>query len=41
MNASGIGDVLDEIYKHFPDKEENEEDGEIIKVAIIGKPNAR
>ena len=39
VNASGIGDVLDEIYKHFPEKEENEEDSEIIKVALIGKPN--
>lgn len=41
VNASGIGDVLDEIYKHFPEKEENEEDSEIIKVALIGKPNVR
>lgn len=39
VNASGIGDVLDEIYKHFPEQEENEEDSEIIKVALIGKPN--
>ena len=41
VNASGIGDVLDEIYKHFPEQEENEEDSEIIKVALIGKPNVR
>ncbi len=39
VNASGIGDVLDEIYKHFPEQEDNEEDSEIIKVALIGKPN--
>ena len=38
-NAIGIGDVLDEIYKDFPEKEENEEDDNIIKVAVIGKPN--
>ena len=38
-NAIGIGDVLDEIFKHFPEKDENEEDSEIIKVALIGKPN--
>ena len=38
-NALGIGDVLDEIYKHFPDKDEKENDGEVINVAIIGKPN--
>ena len=39
VNASGIGDVLDEVYKYFPDEEENDNDGEIIKVALIGKPN--
>lgn len=38
-NALGIGDVLDEIYKHFPPEEENDNDSEIINVAIIGKPN--
>ena len=38
-NAIGIGDVLDAIYEHFPEKGENEEDNEIINVAIIGKPN--
>ena len=38
-NALGIGDVLDEIYKHFPENDENQEDEEIINVAIIGKPN--
>ncbi|MBR3255401.1 MAG: ribosome biogenesis GTPase Der [Clostridia bacterium] len=38
-NAIGIGDVLDEIYKDFPEKDENEDDENIIKVAVIGKPN--
>lgn len=38
-NALGIGDVLDEIYDHFPKREQDEEDDEIIKVAVIGKPN--
>lgn len=38
-NAIGIGDVLDEIYEHFPKQNENEEDGVITKVALIGKPN--
>ena len=38
-NAIGIGDVLDEIYKNFPEKEEGEDDESIIKVAVIGKPN--
>lgn len=34
----GIGDLLDEIVKDFPEGEEEEED-ERPKVAIIGKPN--
>ena len=38
-NAIGVGDILDAIYEHFPKQEENEEDDETIKVAIIGKPN--
>ena len=38
-NAIGIGDILDAVYEHFPKQEENEEDDETIKVAIIGKPN--
>lgn len=38
-NAIGIGDILDAVFEHFPEKDENEDDNEIIKVAIIGKPN--
>ncbi len=38
-NAIGIGDILDAIYEHFPEENDNDEDEEIIKVAIIGKPN--
>lgn len=38
-NAIGIGDILDVVYDNFPEKDENEEDDETIKVAIIGKPN--
>ena len=38
-NALGIGDVLDAIYEHFPEQNENEIEEEIIKVALIGKPN--
>ena len=38
-NAIGIGDVLDAIYEEFPEKEDNDEDKEIINVAVIGKPN--
>lgn len=35
----GLGDMLDEVVKHFPDDKVNEEEDDIIKVAIIGKPN--
>ena len=38
-NAIGIGDVLDEIYNNFPEKEEGEDDDNVVKVAVIGKPN--
>ncbi|MBQ9624734.1 MAG: ribosome biogenesis GTPase Der, partial [Clostridia bacterium] len=35
----GIGDLLDEVVKHF-DKNGTEEDVKAIKIAVIGKPNA-
>ena len=38
-NAIGIGDVLDAIYEHFPKHEKIEDNGDVINVAIIGKPN--
>jgi len=38
-NALGIGDVLDKIYESFPPKTDDEENENIIKVAVIGKPN--
>ena len=38
-NAKGIGDVLDKVYNLLPDKDASEEESEIIKVAVIGKPN--
>ena len=39
VNAIGIGDVLDAIYEELPPADENDNDDETIKVAIIGKPN--
>ena len=38
-NALGIGDVLDAVYEKFPEKMENEDEKDQIKVAVIGKPN--
>ena len=39
VNAKGIGDVLDKVYNLLPDKKFEEDESEIIKVAVIGKPN--
>ncbi|EEG77111.1 ribosome biogenesis GTPase Der [Dethiobacter alkaliphilus] len=35
----GTGDLLDEVAKHLPETEEFPEDEEILRVAIIGRPN--
>lgn len=35
----GIGDMLDEVVKHFPQQDEDEQDDERPKIAIVGKPN--
>lgn len=38
-HGHGTGDLLDEIFKYFPDENAEDYDEEYIKVAIIGKPN--
>ncbi len=35
----GMGDLLDEVCNHFPDNKNADENSEVIKVAIVGKPN--
>ncbi len=35
----GLGDLLDKIVSYFPENEQ-EEDGDAIKIAVVGKPNA-
>ena len=35
----GLGDLLDAVTDHFPSANPDEEDEELIKVAIVGKPN--
>ena len=37
-HSQGIGDVLDEAVKHFPEGENEEDDS--LKIAVVGKPNA-
>ena len=36
----GIGDLLDAIFENLPGETEEESDEEVIKVAVVGKPNA-
>lgn len=39
VHGHGTGDLLDEVIKYFPEEEEENEDGDRIRVAVIGKPN--
>lgn len=38
-NRLGLGELLDAVIEHFPDKSEDEDEDERPKVAIVGKPN--
>ena len=38
-NRMGLGDMLDEVVKHFPEETEQEEEDDIPKIAVVGKPN--
>lgn len=35
----GLGDMLDEVTKHFPEGKEDEEEDDRPRIAIVGKPN--
>ena len=39
LHKMGVGEVLDECLKYFPDENAQEED-DTVKIAIVGKPNA-
>ncbi|MBP3697236.1 MAG: ribosome biogenesis GTPase Der [Clostridia bacterium] len=39
VHGHGTGDLLDEVLKYLPGKEEEEEKEDAIRVAVIGKPN--
>ncbi|MBQ9229468.1 MAG: ribosome biogenesis GTPase Der [Eubacterium sp.] len=40
VHGHGTGDLLDEVMRYFPEAaEEEQDDDEVISVAIIGKPN--
>ena len=38
-NRQGIGDMLDEVIRHFPEGAEEDEEDERPRIAIVGKPN--
>ena len=40
LHGTGSGDLLDRVLEICPADEEKEDDSDIIKVAVIGKPNA-
>lgn len=40
VHGLGMGDLLDAVFDHFPEDIDNEEDEDVIKVAVVGKPNA-
>ena len=39
VHGHGTGDLLDACMEYFPPEDENEEEDDAIRVAIIGKPN--
>ncbi|MBR6337769.1 MAG: ribosome biogenesis GTPase Der, partial [Ruminococcus sp.] len=39
VHGHGTGDLLDEVIKYLPDTQAEEYDDDVIKVAVIGKPN--
>ncbi len=38
-NRTGIGDMLDEVMKYFPEGQSEEEEDDRPRIAIVGKPN--
>ncbi len=40
VHGHGTGDLLDEAFKYLPPEIEEEEESDLINVAVIGKPNA-
>ncbi len=40
VHGHGTGELLDEVIKYFPDADDEEDESDTIKVAVIGKPNA-
>ena len=39
VHGHGTGDLLDAVFERLPDNVDDEQESEVIKIAIIGKPN--
>lgn len=39
VSKLGLGDMLDELVRYFPEERDDEEEDEMPKIAIVGKPN--
>lgn len=40
IHGLGVGDLLDAVIEYFPEQTEPEEEEDIIRIAVVGKPNA-
>lgn len=40
VHGHGTGDLLDAVLEYLPEDSDSEEEGDTVKVAVIGKPNA-
>ena len=40
VHGKGVGDLLDKVVSYFPKEQLTKEDDDVVKIAIVGKPNA-
>lgn len=40
IHGLGVGDLLDMVAEHFPEETDEEDDEDVVHIAIVGKPNA-
>lgn len=40
VHGKGVGDLLDEVVSYFPKEQLTREHDDVVKIAIVGKPNA-
>ncbi len=39
LHGTGVGDLLDAVFAHFPEEEAEPYDEDVIRIAVIGRPN--